>query len=206
MRQGIENLANRDAALLVSLRIAHLLRLLAQHQQVDAKNLSHLFAPSAGDAGSKREQLRSQRQPAQLRAPPPVGGADMLSVPRLAVRGIERSLEKRAPVALDSIVSLDGTSVRRRSGNGDTPIGKVPGRVECEATPVRATPHHGQGKAGTRGALAPMVDAEFAGAAILTRTHSLQGKLRLQRAVGPSSVWSHNEGFVFSLHGAARSW
>jgi hypothetical protein len=82
----------------------------------------------------------------------------------------------------------------------------VPWRVECEAPPVRATPHHAQGKAGTRGALAPMVDAEFAGTAILTRTHSFRRKLWLESAIWPSSVWSHHEGFRFSLHGARRSW
>ncbi len=141
--QGIENLEDGCTALLIALRMEHLLRLLAQQQEVDTNNLCHLFAPPRGNARSQREQLRRQRQPAQLRAPPPLGGADVLSVPRLSLSGVERSLEQRASIPLGSIFATNGACVRRHRRHGDTAVGDVSRWVEGEATLVGAAAQHG---------------------------------------------------------------
>lgn len=143
MGHGIENLADGCTALLIALRMAHLLRLLAQQQQVDPNNLRHLFAAPRGDARSQSEQLRRQRQPAQLRAPPPLGGAVVLSVPRLSLRGVERSLEQRASIPLGLIFATDGARVGRHRCYRDTAVGNMSRWVECEATLVRAAAQYG---------------------------------------------------------------
>jgi hypothetical protein len=76
--------------------------------------------------------------------------------------------------------------------------------VEREATLVRAAPHYRQGKARRGRTLAPMINVEFAGAAVLSCTYPFRGDVRLESPVRPGSVRSDNEGSVCFLHGAFR--
>ncbi len=143
LRHGIENLEDGCTALLIALRMEHLLRLLAQQQEVDTNNLCHLFAPPRSDARSQREQLRRQRQPSQLRAPPPLGGPSVLSVPRLSLSGVERSLEQRASIPRGDFLAAEGARVGRHRRHGDTAVGDVTRWVEGKATLVGAEAQHG---------------------------------------------------------------
>jgi hypothetical protein len=165
-----------------------LLRLLAQHEAIDTEDVRHTLALPGADTGSQSEQLRGQCQPAELRTPPPLGGADMLAVPCSAVGRILGGPEERRLESLGSITATDRASVGRHGDDGDTTVRDMSRRIERESPPVGTTPHDGQRETRARRTLTPVVDTELAGTLILARTHALGGNLRLENTVRPSPV------------------